>query len=91
MHNHYFKSLYQFVDFFNLASVMVDPIAWPPGTAAEEATDRDCWLQPELTAGNEAQVFGLLGDLGLTRDAAAAIAAYLKKSTDTETPVQPRT
>ena len=62
----------------------------PLGYAAEEAKDGNCWPQTEFTAGNEPQVFGLFSDFGLNGDAEAAIASYLKKSTDTETPRKPR-
>ena len=84
MHNGYFKRLEDVVHFYNTAIVKLDPVRCPPGTTAEQARARDCWPAPEVSTGTRAPL-RLMGDLGLTSEQEAALVAYLKSLTDTET------
>ena len=70
--------------FYNTAIVKLDPVRCPPGTTAEQARARDCWPAPEVSTGTRAPL-RLMGDLGLTSEQEAALVAYLKSLTDTET------
>ncbi|MDD9971294.1 MAG: hypothetical protein OXR73_33955 [Myxococcales bacterium] len=87
MHNGYFKNLEDVVHFYNTASLKEDPVACPAGTTAAEARANDCWPSAELPGGSARGA--VFGDLGLTEAEEAAIVAYLKTLSDTETVTQP--
>lgn len=92
MHNGYFKNLEDIVHFYNTFLTKVDPAKCPPGTTAKQARERDCWPEPEMNTSNSAssKAVDLMGDLGLNEEEEAAIVAFLKTLTDTET-VKPPT
>ena len=92
MHNGYFKNLEDIVHFYNTSLTKVDPIKCPPGTTAKQARERDCWPEPEVNTSNSAssKIISLMGDLGLSEEEEAALVAFLKTLTDTET-VKPPT
>lgn len=81
MHNGYFKRLEDVVHFYNTAAIKQDPERCPPGTSARQARARDCWPAPELDTSIPR---GLVGDLGLSADEEAAIVAYMRTLTDTD-------
>jgi cytochrome c peroxidase len=76
MHNGYFKTLEQVVNFYNTRDVK--PECPNPLTPADEAMAQGCWPAPEVAA-NENQ---FIGDLGLTAEEEAAIVAFLKTLND---------
>lgn len=95
-HNGWFKSLDSLVHFYNTANVdgetaksfgikRCSPTA--PWTA-KAALAANCWPAPEQPE-NLAIPF-LVGDLKLTAEDEAAIVAYLRTFTDTQTPKQPK-
>jgi cytochrome c peroxidase len=86
MHNGYFKTLEEVVHFYNTSKVK--PLC-PAGTPANQAIANNCWPTAEFDTPNQAGNLGLLGNLGLTADEEAALVAYMKTLTDTETPKQP--
>jgi len=90
MHNGYFKSLEQVVHFYNTSILLRDPVNCPQGTTADEAMAKGCWPAAEFDTDNQAGVIGLLGDLGLTADEEAALVAFLKTLSDTETVQEPK-
>jgi cytochrome c peroxidase len=92
MHNGYFKSLEDVVHFYNTARVKLDPVRCPPGTRSREAVARGCWPEAEVNNGrlSSGVTPNLLGDLGLTAAEEAALVAFLKTLTDTETVEAPK-
>ena len=92
MHNGYFKTLEDIVHFYNTSLTKTDPIKCPPGTTAKQARENDCWPVAEINTSNSASSknINLMGDLGLNEEEEAAIVAFLKTLTDTET-VEPPT
>lgn len=85
MHNGYFKTLADVVHFYNTATAKLDPVNCPAGTTAAEARARDCWPAAEIDNGLQSSNFGLLGNLMLDASEEAALVAYLKTLTDTDT------
>jgi cytochrome c peroxidase len=90
MHNGYFKTLEQVVRYYNTAILKLDPVRCPPGTTAAQAMARDCWPAAEVDSGNPASGAGLLGNLGLSANEEAALVAYMKTLTDSETVTAPK-
>jgi cytochrome c peroxidase len=95
MHNGWFKSLESVVHFYNTA-LIGGATANSFGvtrcsedvTTEKEALQQNCWPAPEEP--NRVVIGLLLGNLGLTSEEEAAIVAYLKTLTDTQTPSQPK-
>jgi cytochrome c peroxidase len=85
-HNGWFKSLESIVHFYNTATLLAE---CPTHVSTEkEALAQNCWPAPQDP---NATARGLLfGNLNLTPEEEAAVVAYLKTFTDTETPKQPR-
>lgn len=91
MHNGWLKSLESVVHFYNTANVNGETAKYygvkrcPKWiTTVEEALKRNCWPKPEFE-GTAAIGTPLVGDLHLSAKQEAAIVAYLKTFTDTET------
>lgn len=73
MHNGYFKSLKEVVQFYNTRDVLP---TCQPGSSGEKVS---CWAAPEqLTNINKRQ----LGNLGLTNEQEDAVVAFLRTLTD---------
>jgi cytochrome c peroxidase len=98
-HNGWFKSLESIVHFYNTADVdgataasfgvtrcIQNPLV--TGIKESEALKKNCWPAPQFPDSPSAIPF-LLGDLHLTKADEAAIVAYLKTLTDTETATAP--
>lgn len=92
MHNGYFKSLEEVVHFYNTARVKLDPVACPPGTTSKQAMARGCWPVAEVNNGrlSSGETPNLFGNLGLTAEEEAALVAFMKTLSDTETVREPR-
>ncbi|NOU51268.1 methylamine utilization protein [Pseudoalteromonas sp. JBTF-M23] len=92
MHNGYFKNLEDIVHYYNTSLTKVDPLKCPPGTTAKQARERDCWPEPEINSPNQASndELKLMGNLGLTEKEEAALVAFLKALTDTQTVTPPK-
>jgi cytochrome c peroxidase len=102
MHNGYFKSLERVVHFYNTAAVglptansfgitrCVDTDGNPVDMTDKQAEANNCWPEPEFpeTQGQGAIPF-LVGNLQLTLEDEAALVAYMKTLTDTETATAP--
>jgi cytochrome c peroxidase len=85
-HNGWFKSLESIVHFYNTAAVKV---RCPEDVTTEkEALAQNCWSAPEHPS-TVPPAF-IIGNLRLTPEDEAAIVAYLKTFTDTETPKPPQ-
>ncbi|HKU38369.1 MAG TPA: cytochrome c peroxidase [Polyangiales bacterium] len=83
-HNGWFKSLESIVHFYNTSRVK------PRCTGAvteKVALANDCWPEPEWPA--TLATNRLVGAIGLTPEQEAALVAYLKTLTDTQTPTAP--
>jgi len=76
-HNGYFKSLEGIVHFYNTRDVK--PECPDPMTTEADALNQGCWPVPEVAANVNTDE---LGDLGLTPEEEAAIAAFLKTLSD---------
>ncbi|MBA3545015.1 MAG: methylamine utilization protein [Nannocystis sp.] len=95
-HNGWFKSLESLVHFYNTAFIDGETAkafgltrcAPTANWTAKAALAANCWPVPEHVE-NSAIPF-LVGDLKLTAEDEAAIVAYLKTFTDTQTPTQPK-
>ena len=86
MHNGFFKSLQDVVHFYNTASALdVCPINV---TTAADARKHNCWPAAEFPAG-AARGGAVVGNLGLTNVEEAALVAYLKTLSDTQTIAAP--
>ncbi|MFT3925962.1 MAG: cytochrome c peroxidase [Myxococcales bacterium] len=83
-HNGWFKSLESIVHFYNTARVLP---RCEGALTEREALAKKCWPAPEWPA-SMAPVF-ILGNLGLSQTQEAALVAYLKTLTDTQTPKAP--
>jgi cytochrome c peroxidase len=99
-HNGWFKSLESIVHFYNTgfvpgATAQSFGITRCEGTVTEkEALARNCWPYPEFpnnpaTPDAAGALPFLVGNLGLTAEDEAALVAYMKTLTDTETPKAP--
>lgn len=87
-HNGWFKSLESIVHFYNTAAIKTK--CPEDVTTAKDALAQNCWPAPEHPATAVPTVFPILiGNLRLTPEDEAAIVAYLKTFTDTETPTPP--
>lgn len=99
-HNGWFKSMESIVHFYNTAFVggataasfgivrCTEEVVGHPGPYTEkESLANNCWPEPEFPRG---AIPFLVGDLHLTSEDEAAIVAYLKTLTDTETPKAPK-
>ncbi len=93
-HNGWFKSLESLVHFYN-TSAIGGPTAELFGVTqcdkpvtAKEALAANCWPVPEQD--NFIPKPFLIGDLNLTLEEEAAIVAYLKTFSDTQTPKAPK-
>jgi cytochrome c peroxidase len=99
-HNGWFKSLESIVHFYNTGFVLGATaqsfgITRCEGAVTErEALANNCWPFPEFPNANNPNTAGampfLVGNLGLTAEDEAAIVAYLKTLTDTETVKPPK-
>jgi len=77
MHNGYFRSLEQVVDFYN--SRDTKPRCADPFTSVEKAEEQGCWPEPEFAATvNRAE----LGNLGLNAAEQADLVSFLKTLSD---------
>ncbi|MCL7991692.1 MAG: cytochrome C [marine benthic group bacterium] len=76
MHNGYFKTLEQVVNFYNTRDVKD---VCPGPYTADEAMAADCWPAPEVAANVNSDE---LGDLGLTAEEEAAIVAFMLTLSD---------
>lgn len=90
-HNGWFKSLESIVHFYNTADVSFAPngkTRCPDEVKTEkDALKQNCWPAP--ASANFPAIPFVVGQLGLTPEDEAAIVAYLKTFTDTETPKPP--
>ena len=86
MHNGFFKSLDDVVHFYNTASAL--PICPSTVTTADAARANNCWPAAEFP-NNTSRGGANVGNLGLSAAEEAAIVAYLKTLSDTETVTQP--
>ena len=77
MHNGYFKTLKQFVHFYNTRDVK--PVCSDPFTAVEDALAADCWPEAEVPVNVNAKE---LGKLNLTDAQEDALAAFMKTLSD---------
>lgn len=80
-HNGYFKSLKGIVHFYNTRDIK--PQCDDPFTTEADAKTLGCWPEPEVAANVNMDE---LGDLGLSEDEEAAIVAFLKTLSDSDTP-----
>lgn len=93
-HNGWFKSLESLVHFYNTSAIGGDTAnkfgvtqCPEPFMTEKEALALNCWPTPEQNASSVPKPF-LLGDLDLTLKEEAALVAYIKTFSDTQT-VQP--
>ena len=77
MHNGYFRSLEQVVDFYNTRDVK--PRCENRFTTADSAEQQGCWPEPEISENLNTQE---LGNLGLTQDETSDLIAFLKTLSD---------
>ncbi len=91
-HNGYFKTLDSIIHFYNTAETKPKCEAlFPDRSEFPEsfALANDCWPEPE-TGGPTSSRGLLFGNIGMTTEEEAAIVAYLKTLSDTETPKAPK-
>lgn len=86
MHNGYLKSLEDVVHFYNTASAL--PICPNTVTTAAAARANNCWPAAEFP-NNTSRGGANVGNLGLSAAEEAAVVAFLKTLSDTETVTQP--
>ena len=78
MHNGYFKSLEQVVDFYNTRDVK--PRCSNRFTDVEKAEQQGCWPEPEMTQNLNTSE---LGNLGLSSQESSDLVSFLKTLSDT--------